>query len=270
LSRPARAARTTAEVAAVQLDARPGKVEDNLERFAEAVRGLGGGLDLVVAPELLASGYDLKEIAARGLELAESWDGPTVTLTRQLAAASGATIVVGLLEREGERLYDSVAVLAPDGELVRYRKTHLYPPERRQFLAGDRLATVDTPIGRVGLMICFEHAFPEIATTLALRGAGVLAIPSAVAHGFEALLELRTRARAQDNQIFAVAANLTGEVFCGRSLIAGPRGEVLAAAGTEETTIRATIDLAATERERRTEPALRLRRPELYLDGAEG
>jgi predicted amidohydrolase len=128
---------------------------------------------------------------------------------------------------------------------------------------------VDTPIGKVGLMICFVHAFPEIATTLALRGAGVLGIPSAVAHGFEPPLELRTRARAQDNQIFAVAANLTGEVFRGRSLIAGPRGDALAATGTRETTIRATIHLAASERERRTEPALRLRRHELYLDGAE-
>lgn len=261
---PARGVRTTGEVAAVQLNARPGKVEDNLARFADAVRGLGDGVDLVVAPELLVSGYDLKEIATRGPELAETLDGPTVTVTKELAHSSGASIVVGLLERDGDSLYDSLVVVGPRGELARYRKTHLYPPERRHFAAGDRLMTVPTPLGRVGLMICFEHAFPEIATALALRGATILAIPSAVPHGYEHLLTLRTRARAQDNQIFAVAANLTGEVFCGRSLIAGPRGEILAAAGVEEITIRATIDLRASERERRREPALRLRRPELY------
>jgi predicted amidohydrolase len=268
--RPAWPARTTAEVAAIQLDARPGKVEDNLARFADAVRGLGDGVDLVVAPELLASGYDLKEIGARGKELAETLEGPTVAVARELAANGGVTIIVGLLERDGDTLYDSLAVVGPRGELARYRKTHLYPPERRHFGAGDRLMTAPTPIGRVGLMICFEHAFPDIATTLALRGATVLAIPSAVPRGYEHLLDLRTRARAQDNQVFAVAANLTGEVFCGRSLIAGPRGEVLAAAGVEETAIRATIDLRASEHERRREPALRLRRPELYRqDGRE-
>jgi predicted amidohydrolase len=121
-----------------------------------------------------------------------------------------------------------------------------------------------TAAGRLGLMICFEHAFPEIATALALAGAEVLAIPSAVPTGYEHLMVLRTRARAQDNQLFAVACNLTGGPFCGRSLIAGPDGAVLAAAGEDESVLRATIDLGAIERERRNEPALALRRPELY------
>ena len=83
--------------------------------------------------------------------------------------------------------------------------------------------------------------------------------------GYEHLLTLRTRARAQDNQMFAVGCNLAGDGFCGRSLVADPRGEVLAEAGTEETVLRAVLDLAAIERER--EPALRLRRPDLYGHG---
>ncbi len=116
-----------------------------------------------------------------------------------------------------------------------------------------------TPAGRLGMMICFEHAFPDVATALALRGAQVLVIPSAVPFGYE---HLRTRARAQDNQGFAVGCNLAGDGFCGRSLVADPRGEVVAEAGTEETVLRAVLDLAAIERER--EPALRLRRPDLY------
>jgi predicted amidohydrolase len=110
------------------------------------------------------------------------------------------------------------------------------------------------------MMICFEHAFPDVATALALRGAQVLVIPSAVPFGYEHRLTLRTRARAQDNQVFAVGCNLAGDGFCGRSLVADPRGEVLAEAGTEETVLRAAI-----ERER--EPALRLRRPDLYGHG---
>ena len=100
-------------------------------------------------------------------------------------------------------------------------------------------------------------------------GRKVIAIPSAVPFGFEYLLTLRTRARAQDNQVFVVASNLAGNGFCGGSLIVDPRGDVLASAGTEEAVLRATIDLGAIERERAQEPALRLRRPALY-DGTGG
>jgi predicted amidohydrolase len=126
---------------------------------------------------------------------------------------------------------------------------------------------VATPAGRLGPLICFEHAFPEVATALALAGAQILVIPSAVPYGYEHLMTLRTRARAQDNQLFAVASNLAGEVFCGGSLIVDPRGEVLVRAGTGEQIVQARIDLDEIEREREREPALQLRRPELY--GAE-
>ena len=76
--------------------------------------------------------------------------------------------------------------------------------------AGTELVVAPTPAGRLGMMICFEHAFPDVATALALRGAQILVIPSAVPFGYEHLLTLRTRARAQDNQVFAVGSNLAG------------------------------------------------------------
>jgi len=255
------------EVAALQLVAVPGAVEQNLARFATLAREHAAGCDLIVAPELLASGYDLELLAAEGATLAEPLDGRTATLTSELTAELGATIAVGLIERDGDDLYDSVVVVDPDGTLSRYRKTHLYPPEQERFASGDRLATVATPAGRVGVMICFEHAFPEVAMALALAGAQILAIPSAVPYGYEHLLTLRTRARAQDNQLFTVASNLAGDVFCGGSLIVDPRGEVLARGGTGDEVVRATIDLAEIEREREREPALGLRRPELYGGG---
>ena len=252
------------EVAALQMAAVPGAVERNRARLAALVREQAGDTDLLVAPELLPSGYDLDLLAAEGPALAEPLDGPTVTLTAELAAETGGTIVVGLLERDAEAVYDSVAIVDRRGLVASYRKTHLYPPERAHFTPGDRLAAVATAAGRLGVMICFEHAFPDVATALALDGAQILVIPSAVPYGYEHLLTLRTRARAQDNQLFAVAANLAGDVFCGGSLIADPRGEVLARAGTGDQVIRATVDLGAIQREREREPALDLRRPELY------
>lgn len=256
--------------AAVQLHAAFGDARGNRAKLADAVRSLEGVAELIAAPELTNSGYDLEGLAKRGDELAESLDGPTVTLARELADEVDATLVVGILEARGEGAFSDTAVVTPPGGEPRaYRKTHLYPPEQAHFAAGDRLAPVPSPAGTLGLMICFEHAFPEIATTLALQGAQILVIPSAVPDGYEHLLTLRTRARGQDNQLFVIAANLAGGGFCGRSLITGPKGETLAEAGTGPATIRATLDLVDIDRERHQEPALAHRRPELYRPDAQ-
>jgi predicted amidohydrolase len=254
----------TVTVAALQLAATIGDVDANLRRLADLLEQVEDDVDLVVAPELANTGYDLDR-AAELLPLAESLDGPTATIANELAAQRDATIVVGLLERGDDGLvYDTVLLAQPDGTLDRYRKSHLYPPEQAWFTAGDETVTVASSAGNLGVLICFEHAFPELATALALQGADILVIPSAVPAGYEHLLHLRTRARAQDNQIYAVAANMTGEPFAGRSLIADPRGDVIAEADTNEHALVATIDLDAITAERAREPSLRMRRPELY------
>ena len=251
----------------LQMAAPPGDLAANVDRLAELVRKHAGEGELVVAPELVTSGYDLEVLARRGPELAEPLDGPIAARVSELATETGATLVLGLLERAGDVLYDTVVAVAPDGRVTPYRKSHLHPTESELFVAGTELVVAPTPAGRLGMMICFEHAFPDVATALALGGAQILVIPSAVPFGYEHLLTLRTRARAQDNQVFAVGCNLAGNGFCGRSLVADPRGEVLAEAGTEETVVRAVLDLAAIEREREREPALRLRQPDLYRHG---
>ncbi|WUD70321.1 carbon-nitrogen hydrolase family protein [Streptomyces sp. NBC_00510] len=252
------------DVVALQLAAKPGDVTGNVERLLEALRAHAPGAGLVVTPELVTTGYDLTMIDERGRELAEPLDGPTVTAVAEVAAQLGTTVVLGLLERDGDVLYDTAAMVLPDGTVHPFRKTHLYPNELPRFAAGEGLVTVDTPAGRIGPLICFEHAFPELATTLALAGTQILVIPSAVPIGYEYLLTLRTRARAQDNQIFVVACNLTGSGFSGRSLIVDPAGAVLAEAGPEESVLRVSIDLSAIDRERQQEPALGMRLADLY------
>jgi len=258
------------EVAALQLAAEPGEVEQNRERYVDAVRAVGDGTDLIVTPELAITGYDLQLIDERGTALAEPLDGPSVRVTVELAAKTGATIVLGMLEKHPLGLYDTAVIVTADGTVAPYRKSHLYPPEQRRFRAGNEIRAVDSPAGRIGPLVCFEHAFPSIATKLALDGAQILVIPSAVADGYEYLLTLRSRARAQDNQLFVVACNLAGFGYCGHSLIANPRGDVIAAAGPEETVIRASLDLTAIAREREQEPALLLRQPWLYDEPSEG
>ena len=254
----------TVTVAALQLASRLGDVDGNLRHLEEVLAELPPDCHLAVAPELYTTGYDLDMIGTGPLSsLAEPVDGPSVTRLRKLAEATDMTLVVGFLEGDGQQVFDSVVVTSPGAPPAVYRKTHLYPPELSVFGEGDELVVAPSPAGRLGLMICFEHAFPEVASTLALAGTDILVIPSAVPVGYEHVLSLRTRARAQDNQIFAIGSNMASP-FCGRSLIVDPRGQVLAEAGTGEEVITAAIDLDQVTAERRREPSLRLRRPELY------
>jgi len=251
-------------VAVLQTAAEPGEVAANVDRLVELIEEHGPHVDLVVAPELATTGYDLDVLAARGLELADPADGVTGKRLQELATRVGATLVVGFLERNGTEIYDSLLMVSPSGPPGVYRKSHLYPPELAVFAAGTTLGVVDTPAGMLGPLVCFEHAFPEVATTLALAGAQILVIPSAVPLDYEHLIHLRTRARAQDNQIFAIGCNMAGHGFAGRSLVADPRGEVLAEAGEEPTVLLVELDLAAARSERGREPSLQMRRPELY------
>ena len=256
---------STMRVAALQLAAPFGEVEANRARLVRAIESLDDGLDLVVAPETVITGYDLDGFARVGRELAEPVEGPTVSALRPLAADRGAVLMAGILEAGTDgAIYDTVVTVQPDGAVSPYRKTHLYPTEVEHFAAGDQLMTISSSFGRLGVEICFEHAFPEITASLALDGASVIAIPSAVGDGYRHLLTLRTRARAQDNQLFVVAANLTRHGFCGGSLITDPRGEILAEADEEEGPIVADLDFSVMEAERQHEPTLQLRRIDLY------
>jgi len=255
-------------VAVAQTAPRVGDVEGNLADAEAVIAGLAGHADIVVFPELFTTGY--RRDGMGHATFAEPLpDGPSVARLGTASASAGIVTVGTMLESSDGRTYDTAVVIGADGRLEgTYRKTHLYPAERAIFAPGDRLRTVDAAGVRIGLAICFEHAFPEIFTELALAGAELIAIPSAVPVGFEYLLELRTRARAQDNQVFVAAANLVGfdgvTEWCGASMIVGPRGDVLASAGSSEGVIVAELDAGVVAAERRQEPVLSNRRPELY------
>ena len=245
-----------------------GEVEENRARLEQILTELDD-VDLVVAPELVISGYDLDLVARRGSEIGEALDGPTGMMVSRLAVQKQMTVVVGIVERDAAgRLFDTALIATSEGQITPYRKSHLFPSEKTSFVEGDELVVVETPSGVLGPQICFEHAFPAISTTLALRGAQIIVIPSAVGEGYDHLLTLRTRARAQDNQVFVVAANLNTPGFCGHSLIADPKGRVVASAGLEDAVLVADLDLAMIEQERIQEPSLRLARDELYSGAA--
>jgi predicted amidohydrolase len=167
-------------------------------------------------------------------------------------------------------LYDAAVLLDRTGALAgHYRKSHLYPAENAYFRPGDALPVFQVEGVTVGIAICFEHAFPHIFTTLALRGAQVIFNPSAVPVGFCYLQDVRIPARAQDNQVFVVAVNHVGAegnvTYCGRSQVANPRGEVVALApGDAEAAVAARLPLDLIQNQRHQEPIFRGFRPELY------
>lgn len=164
-------------VAATSPDIVLGDVDGNLERISLALRtASAGGTQLIVVPELATCGYVFTDRS-------EAYDA---SLTREdprwraLAAslAPDAVAVVGYAERHDAQLFNSAAVLTGEGRIGDYRKSHLWGAEALLFDRGDRAGEIfDTPIGRLGVAICYDNEFPEVPRGLALAGAEVLALP---------------------------------------------------------------------------------------------
>jgi predicted amidohydrolase len=261
----------------VQMQCALGDKEANLDKVDNMLSDLAGRAHIACLPEMFDVGYDLKALGNSVFELAEVIPGKTTTRLRSLAEKYRLAIVAGIVERDPDVIglyYDTTVLVNRDGDLIgTYRKTHLYPAEASYFGSGNSLSIFNLDGLSVGVAICFEHAFPQIFTTLALQGARVVFNPSAVPVGFGYLQDLRTRARAQDNQIFVAAVNHVGQegdvTYCGGSQIADPRGDVVSRApDNNEATIVADISLDLIADQRRQEPIFRGFRPDLYLPGS--
>src|ERR671918_1098278 len=162
-------------VGLVQMKCEPGNKAANLERAEHLLAELAGRVRIACLPEMLEVGYDLGGLGAALFELAEPVPGPTSDRLALLARKLGFAIVGGVTERDpdvADLLYDTAILLDREGELVgRYRKSHLYPTEHTFFRPGSELPVFELAGLRIGIAICFEHAFPQIFTTLARRGA---------------------------------------------------------------------------------------------------
>jgi predicted amidohydrolase len=262
------------------MNCRLGDVAANLAQAETLLAEVAGRADIACLPELFTTGYHLDALGNTLFDLAEAVPaeaeaaaGPTVTRLCEVAAELDLAILAGLVERDPlvtGLLFDTVVLINRRGRVVgRYRKSHLYPAEHRYFQPGQALPIFELDGVRVGLAICFEAAFPPIFSTLALQGAQIVFNPSAVPVGYGYLQDLRTRARAQDNQIFVVAVNHVGSegnvTYCGQSQIADPRGDVVAIAPADKpATFVAELNFDLIGDQRVQEPILRGFRPEFY------
>lgn len=262
------------DAAAVQFGAEPHAVGRNRARAAEAIRAAAAaGARLIVLPELCASGYVLDPDGLAGL--AEPADGPTVRGWADLADELGVFVVGGWCERDGDRIYNAAALVGPRGVTGLYRKLHLFDREKDVFAPGDHgLPVVETAIGRIGLCVCYDLRFVEVARALALAGADVIAVPTAWVGGFDRnardAMGCIGQARgavvqANLNQVAMVCASQAGARpdirFLGSSLIVDAQGEVLAGpmGEDEDGTIRAGLSLSAIRAAQLRGPRIRPR-----------
>lgn len=273
----------------------------NLEQLLASIAAASAsGADLIVPTELSLTRY-----FAAGSSLVPEWavdrSGPEMRALRAAACQHEATIVVPVYLSTADRAGDNVAVvIGPDGadiegrtpggaRLPHYTKVHLpqaRPPgsgidEPRHFAAGDGFAVFDTPIGRLGLLICYDRRFPEAWRTLALAGAEIVAVPSciplwspAAAASSSDLFVPEIQTRAAENPMFIAACCRVGEetydgaatTFIGRSCVVAPGGTVLAEASPSEAEILVQeVDLGVVAEARRRLTVLDDRRPETYV-----
>jgi predicted amidohydrolase len=263
--------------AVVQTNPALGDAGGNLANcLAELEAGAAAGCELLVFPECAVSGYMFAERDA-ALACAEAIPGPATDALAQACARLRVHCVIGLLERDGDRLRNTAVLIGPDGLIGRYRKSHIacIGVDRFTVPGDDPYEVFDTSIGRIGIQICYDWRFPEITRVLALNGADVIAHPTNSPSQAREIAEFMTRARAAENAVFFLTANRCGaeggSTFFGWSQIVDPHGRRLAEAGDAEALVIADLDLelarAKTKAPGDGPYSVRLfadRRPDLY------
>lgn len=248
-----------------------GRVSHNLQHVVDALQAADA--DLIVLPELAFTGYcfrDREELEGLAEDPASS---PTVDALVALCRTRNFHLVTGFAERQADRCFNSALLLGPRGVVSTYRKLHLFDREKTCFDPGDLELEAHSVCGvNVGMMICFDWIFPEVARLLALAGADLICHPANLVLAY---CQQAMTVRCVENLVFAVTANRCGTEsrphvelsFTGQSQIVAPRGKVLhrATADHDELFI-ATIDVAQARDKHLTErnDILADRRPAFY------
>ncbi|MET3793194.1 nitrilase-related carbon-nitrogen hydrolase [Aquamicrobium terrae] len=265
-------------VAAVQFSPLLGDLGGNRARTLGLIdRAAAQGAKLVVLPECSTSGYafsDRSEIEG----LAEGVPGETIEAWHERAQHHGIVIVGGLIERTDDVFYNSSVVVTQAGLAGVYRKVHLWGKERELYRPGDAISVVDTPIGHIGTIICYDLWFPELSRSLALSGADILVSPANWAgnarlsnpydrYGLPVGYHMAVATAAVNERPVIVADRIgveNGLRFLGSSCIVRHSGEVVAGPGQHdgEQILVADIDIGPREEAVQSNP--QSRRPDVY------
>ncbi|MDP9093492.1 MAG: carbon-nitrogen hydrolase family protein [Actinomycetota bacterium] len=247
-------------VAAVQLAPSPAPlsadtIAANGARAAHLVRDcvVSTGAELVVLPESVTTGFTPGVGVDELWELVSELPGAVLDPLTAVAAELGIHLVAGTYERGTDRgiVHNAAALIGPAGGVLGiYRKAHPFGGERADrggwVTPGEDVCVVQTPLGRIGMIICFDGDYPELSRITAIKGAEVICRPSALLRSAD-IWELTNRARAYDNHVYVIGANATGVdpagvIYFGNSMIVTPIAEVVARAASHECWISARLD----------------------------
>ncbi len=235
----------------VQSSPRFGEKQKNFKEIYNLLKGIRA--DLIVLPELFATGYTFtsKEEAAR---LAETEQGETAEFLKQLSASTGAVIVGGFAEKDGNKTYNAVMTVHQNKVINVYRKIHLFNKETLWFSPGNRpFPVLKVKNMKIGIMLCFDWFFPEASRTLALKGAQVIAHPTNLVLPY---CQKAMVTRCLENRVFAVTANRIGSekrggdefTFTGGSQITSFDGKILSSAPKNKSSVDLVeVDLAKAD-----------------------
>jgi len=269
------------KIAAVQMEPKLMKTRENLENILSAVRKAADNqADLIVFPECSLTGYIFSS-RQEALPFAETIPGSSTEKVISLCQELKVYVIFGLLEKENDRLFNAAAFLGPQGLIGEYRKNHLPFVGVDRFVdPGDKPFQVyQTPIGNIGLQICYDILFPESSRVMTLLGADILALstnfPSAQTRG-EKITTYVVSARAIENRVHVVSTDRVGSErgfsFAGLSKIVDASGEILGLASADkEEIIYGEVSLESARQKHLTHipgewevDYIGDRRPELY------
>jgi predicted amidohydrolase len=265
-------------IAGVQMDFQLADVAGNLARMIEKYRATRqAGAALTIFPECALTGYCFSSLD-EARPYAESIPGASVRRMTEVCAELGGHVVYGLLEVDGEKIYNALALVGPHGLVASYRKTHLPFLGVDMFTSyGERpFAVYEVDDVRVGMCICYDGGFPEPARCMSLLGADLIVLPTNWPPGAEPAAEYAINTRAMENTVYYAAVNRIGTErgvpFIGRSRICDPLGKTIAVADhTDEAILYADIDVTRSRNKHLIRKAgvnevnrIADRRPELY------
>jgi predicted amidohydrolase len=262
------------KLALAQISSRRENKRENLRKFEEFTKkAKEEAADLVIFPELSLTGYVVHD---QIYELAETIPGPSTQRIEELAKKTGIHIIFGMpeLSKKAEAtIFNTAVFVGPNGVIGKYRKmylpTHSVFEEKRYFRPGYQTAAFNTPLGNIGLCICYDLFFPEVCRLTRLKGAELIISISASPAVRRSYFEILTTARALENTAFLAYVNLAGVEdglqFWGGSRLISPTGDVLAKAKyDEEDFVTCEVDYSDIRPAETFIPTLRDLRPELF------
>ncbi|XP_074335484.1 omega-amidase, chloroplastic-like isoform X2 [Apium graveolens] len=273
---------TKFKIGLCQMSVTPDKERNIVHARNAIMKAAEMGAKLVLLPEMWNSPYSHESFPVYAEEIdAGSEASPSTAMLSEVARTLNITIVGGSIpERSGDKLYNTCCVFDTDGKLkARHRKIHLFDidipgeitfQESKTLTAGETPTIVDTEVGRIGIGICHDIRFQELAILYAARGAHLICYPGAFNMTTGQLLwELCQRARAADNQLYVATCSPARDVASvyvawGHSTLVGPFGEILATTEHDEAVIVSEIDYSQVELIRTNLPLQNQRRGDLY------